>query len=408
MARNTATFCLCTILLLLTTACPRELAADIRIQFRDIESLSAIQPAPPQNVESFSYASLLSPPCRFIELRLIELHLARPDDSVETGSAAAQIKSSGTITSCPTENGLAAIEYSASSKFQPSQWNTWGVVSKPLSMLNRLESTITQFSISGLRIANRNITSYLTGTFSERISHIREMAYSFAIGKSNTQTESISTEHSEAAPRNNVSQDVEESDNSSETIDSYWEYYQDCDNWNVNFALITMKPLLPITLVTISDELEPQSQFRFHLARALATRNLFLLFAPGRKALYELRNQIELQIRHQEFLVIESRKFPLLEVDGTGALNLGAINAESASPAITTPILLAHAEWAHPGSVIEPSAALVNECSRLIANQLNPIAVLINSLNQRVDVQTRECELTNQTRLAERRESDRR
>jgi hypothetical protein len=461
MARNTAKFCLCTILLLLTIGCPFATAAEIgiaanvrifangRFQLDQIEELTTIPSAPARTSQQNSFRNMLSPPCRFIEL-----YMRRNEGSAVAATTATTIRSA--CPTCPTEQRQRAefeeniaFPVNDSNKvigaatFQPSQWKNWTLVVQPLSKLNQFKDLVGRFSYNGIQAIQNGVFSYVASSISKGIEEVQELT-SFTSGESvNVRTDSKVNVNSLRSPTNSAPSNDKEASDAEEPLDSYWEYYQDCDNWDVTFAYLTMQPSLPIGLLSNSDELELRTEFPFLLPQALATQNPLLLVAPGREAIKVICDEVAYQIKQSEFEFIESRQFPALEVDAAQALELTAIQADALSPAITIPILLVHSEWVHPGSVVRPATDFFDQYSGVLAKQLNPIAMRIKSidqvenlksarrkistkksfanslrnLGQRLidcsenlldDVRISECELSSQTRLAERSESDRR
>jgi hypothetical protein len=104
-------------------------------------------------------------------------------------------------------------------------------------------------------------------------------------------------------PGTNSEENISPTDQES---DQYWQYYDDCDHWNVIFAMATRQSHFHAACLT-SKGVSFTHQHPFtQLVDGLATRNLLRTVGATNQLITEVHHKIEIQYRRREFRVVES------------------------------------------------------------------------------------------------------
>jgi hypothetical protein len=88
-------------------------------------------------------------------------------------------------------------------------------------------------------------------------------------------------------------------------VDAYWQYYEDCDYWDVIFALFDDAHSRAIAVIAAQNSTLDHVLTR-NLVTAIAGRNLFPAIHSTREMVREIAHQLAQQFEYQQFCEVES------------------------------------------------------------------------------------------------------
>ncbi len=272
MARIIASFCVWTIFALLPGVQIPQLCAEIHVDYRQFSEI----PEPEFIVETAGIRQRLSqPPCQFLER-----HFAG-NRSVSNTFPPASLNA----TSCPAEtqhgNDKEAFDF--------------GKVSQMFVSAGRDFISLTVRTNEAVAFRMQMFAQQSIG---RQISHVTNI-----FGDGSLQADSSL---GKTYPVNLPTSVTDEPELELEsTPDEYWQYYEDCDHWDVIFAIIG-RPTHSLTACLNWPETQEAGENSFsRVLQELATRNWLQLFHSANRIRAGVTEAIEKQVQIHEFRVVE-------------------------------------------------------------------------------------------------------
>ena len=272
MARIFASFCIWTIFALLPGVKIPRLHAEIRVDYKQISEIpeAEIIVEPSGNHERFS-----QPPCQFLVRHLAAIR------SIGGPNPAAGLNS----TTCPVEtrhgNGEATL--------------VWTKVSQKWSSLRRSFVSVTAQTKEA--VASR-AEGFARATIGRQFSYAKSI---FRAGNLRSESPSART-----YPVNLPKPVTDEPEVKSEPgTDEYWQYYEDCDHWDVIFAIAVGRTHSLTSCLSLPESRKACQYSVGDLVRGMATRNWLQVLNVANQYIAGFSNAIEEQVRIREFRVIE-------------------------------------------------------------------------------------------------------
>lgn len=274
MARIIASFCVCSFLVLFTDG--QSALAGTEIRF-DCMQLSEIPEAEMADGRFPELESISQPPCRFLVRHLTATPSACNVNQVVDSSA----------TSCPVE-----AQYGDEDRSSTIWIKAWGKLSQ---QRERLNSWTFQSAWRLSQLTKRAANEMINRQFSRARNVVSEIQRSIPLPSETTYPVNL--------PRTNTEEDISPTDQES---DQYWQYYDDCDHWNVIFAMATRQSHFDAACLTSTGVALTYKHPFTQLVDGLANRNLLRTVGATNQLISEAHSGIENQLRLREFRVVES------------------------------------------------------------------------------------------------------
>ena len=274
MARIIASFCVCSFLVLLTYGQPALAGTEIRFDYMRLSEIPEAEMADGRFPE---FEPISQPPYRFLERHLTTTPSACRANQVVDSSA----------TSCPVE-----AQYGIDGRPSTIWIKAWGKLSQKRERLN---SWTVQSALRLSQVMKEAANELINRQYSRARNVVSEIQRSVPLRSETTYPVNLPGTNTEE----NISPDDQEPD-------QYWQYYDDCDHWNVIFAMATRQSHFHAACLTSTGVALTHRHPFTQLVNGLATRNLLRTVGATNQLISEAHSGIENQFRLREFRVVES------------------------------------------------------------------------------------------------------
>lgn len=274
MARIFASFCVCSFLVLNSLCQPVLAVTEFPLDFR---RLCVIPEADGADQQIPDLKSIGQPPCQFLRR-----HLTASRSNCQTHQV---IESS--VSSCPIESQF------VTEGRPPEIWNkAWAKLSEQSeNLFTWTAQTAQRFS----QKMNHAVIEIVDRQNLRARNFVNEIQRFVPIQSENTFPVSL--------PGTQVEKEESPTDHDS---DQYWQYYEDCDHWNVIFALATRHSQFDVACLTSQGVVVTRNNQISQLLDGLVSRNFLKTIGTTIQLITEFHHVIDYQYRIQEFRDVES------------------------------------------------------------------------------------------------------